>query len=73
LQACLVGGLPRGLGLLALAEVVVDAAEQQREPADGDEQLAMLGQGEPPVQQPGDVVEPLRPGVSGPSPDLSAA
>jgi hypothetical protein len=47
LQACLVGGLPGGLGWLALAEVVVDAAEQQRQPADGDEQLAVLGQGQP--------------------------
>ena len=47
LQACLVGGLPGGLGLLALTEVVVDAAEQQREPADGDQQLPVLGQGEP--------------------------
>jgi hypothetical protein len=50
LQACLVDGLPGGLGLFAFAEVVVDAAGQQREPADGDEQLAVLGQGQPPVQ-----------------------
>ena len=59
LQACLVGGLPGGLGLLALAEVLVDAAEQECQPADGDQQLAVLGEGEPPVQQPGDVAEPL--------------
>ena len=47
LQACLVGGLPGGLGLLAFAEVIVDAAEQQREPPDGDQQFPVLGQGQP--------------------------
>jgi hypothetical protein len=35
LPACLVGGLPGGFGLLALAEVVVDAAEEQCQPSDG--------------------------------------
>ena len=32
-SACLVGRLPGGFGLFALAEVVVDAAEQQRQPS----------------------------------------
>ena len=58
-HTCLVGGLPGGLGLFPLAEVVVHAAEQQRQSADGYQQLAMLGQGEPPAQQPGDIAQPL--------------
>ena len=76
LQACLVRGLPGGLGLLPLAEVVVHAAEQQRQPADGDQQLAVLGQGEPPVQQPGHVAEPLlgaRPQLGGGGAGVGAA
>jgi hypothetical protein len=34
-------------GWLAFAEVVVDAAEQQREPADGDQQLPVLARSSP--------------------------
>jgi len=52
LQACLVGGLPGGFGLFALAQVVVHAAEQQGQPSGRDQQLAMLGQGESAAEQP---------------------
>ena len=45
MQSGLIGGLPGGLGLFPLAEVVVDAAEQQRQPSGRDQQLAVLGKG----------------------------
>jgi hypothetical protein len=51
--------LPGGFGLLALAEVVLHAAEQQRQPPGRNKKFAVLGQGEPPAEQPGDVAEPL--------------
>ena len=76
LQACLVGRLPGGFGLFPLAEVVVHAAQQQRQPPDGDQQLAMLDQGEAPAQQPGDVAQPLpgaRPQLTGRSARIGPA
>jgi hypothetical protein len=38
----LVGRLPGGFGLFAFAEVVMDAAEQERQPSRGDQQLTVL-------------------------------
>lgn len=59
LQACLAGRLPGSFGLFAFAQVIVHAAEQQGQPPGGDQQLAVLGEGEPPAQHPGDVAEAL--------------
>jgi hypothetical protein len=49
LLAYLVGGLPGGLSGLAFAQVEVQAAEQQPQPASGHQQIAVLPQGEPPA------------------------
>jgi hypothetical protein len=62
LVAYLVGGLPGGLGGLAFAEVEVQAAEQQPQPASGHQQVAVLPQGEPSAQE---LV------LTGPLPELS--
>ena len=59
LLAYLVGGLSGGLGGLAFAKVEVQAAEQQPQPASGDQQIAVLPQGEPPAQELGQVLKPL--------------
>jgi hypothetical protein len=53
LKPGVVGRPPGRLGLLALAQVVVQAAEQQRQSSGGDQQLAMLAEGAPPADQPG--------------------
>jgi hypothetical protein len=59
LLAYLAGGLPGGLGGLAFAQVEVQAAEQQPQPASGHQQIAVLPQGEPPAQELGQVLQPL--------------
>lgn len=59
LAAHLVGGLAGGLGILALAQVVMGAAEQGGEPSGDDQQFAVLVEGDPAGQKPGHLSEAL--------------
>ena len=59
LLAYLVGGLPGRLSGLAFAQVEVQAAEQQPQPASGHQQIAVLPQGESAAQELGQVFQPL--------------
>jgi hypothetical protein len=53
------GGLAGGLGRAHVAHVVLDATDEQREPAREHEHLPVLGEGESGVQQPDEFRHPF--------------
>jgi hypothetical protein len=55
-------GVGRGLaclGAFTVTDVELQAGQQRREPSAGDQQLSVLGEGYPAVEEPGDIAQAL--------------